>query len=218
MRLHTLAVAASAVAATAAPAAALAAPPSPHQLSISAKPNPVVFGSSVAITGKLTGSESGGEDVVLRDDPFPFGNFTNPTSTTTKPDGTYAFTVKPTVNTKYQAEAKSKAPATSPELTVLVATRVGFVVSDKTPKIGQTVAFRGRVYPPHDGQSVRLQRKSEDGWKTVATIPLVDAGDVYSFYVRKRKVTRNGTFRVVKPADADHARGQSRTRTLTVHE
>jgi hypothetical protein len=218
MRLHTFAVAASAVAATAIPAAATAAPPTPHQLTIAAQPNPVVFGQSVAITGKLTGDDSAGEDVTLREDPFPFGNFANFGSTTTAADGTYKFTAKPTVNTKYQANAKSKAPAESPELTVLVATRVGFVVGDLTPKVGQTVTFKGRVYPPHDGQTVLLQRRNANGWKTIATIPLVDAGDAYSYYSRKRTVTRDGAFRVIKPADADHARGRSIKRTLTVHE
>ncbi|MEA2124708.1 MAG: hypothetical protein QOI80_1490, partial [Solirubrobacteraceae bacterium] len=194
MRFHRLAVAACAAAATALPAAALAAPPSPHQLSISALPNPVVFGKSVAITGKLTGTDSAGETVTLRDDPFPFDKFGNPTSTTTTADGSYAFTVKPTVNTKYQATAKSKAPATSSELTVLVAARVGFVVGDKTPKVGQTVTFKGRVYPPHDGQNVLLQRHNSTGWHTVQTIPLVHATDTFSSYSRQRKVTRNGTF------------------------
>src|SRR6266545_6971503 len=108
MRLHRIAAAAFAAAAIAIPAAALAAPPSPHQLSISAQPNPVVFGKTVAITGKLTGTDSAGETVTLREDPFPFGNFGNPTSATTAADGSYSFTVKPTVNTKYQATAKSK--------------------------------------------------------------------------------------------------------------
>ncbi|HKP90087.1 MAG TPA: hypothetical protein VJT75_08955 [Thermoleophilaceae bacterium] len=217
MRLHRLAVAASAAAAITIPAQALAAPPSPHQLSIAAQPNPVVFGKPVAITGKLTGDDSAGEDVTLREDPFPFGNFNNLGSTNTAADGTYKFTATPTVNTKYQATAKSKSPATSPELTVTVATRVGLVVSDTTPKVGQTVTFKGRVYPPHDGQNVLLQRKAKTGWKTVATIKLVDAGDTFSFYSRKRTVNTNGAFRVIKPADSDHARGLSPKRTLTVH-
>jgi hypothetical protein len=218
MRLHRFAVAALAAAVTALPAAALAAPPSPHQLSISAQPNPVVFGKSVAISGKLTGANSAGETVTLLDDPFPFDQFHNLATTTAGADGSYAFSAKPTVNTKYQTSAKTKSPAQSPELTVLVAARVGFVVGDTTPKVGQTVTFKGRVYPPHDGQSVLLQRRNSSGWKTVATIPLVDAGNVYSYYSRKRKVTRDGTFRVVKPADTDHARGHSRKRTLTVHD
>jgi hypothetical protein len=218
MRPKRLAAAAFAAAATAIPAVALAAPPSPHQLSIAAKPNPVVFGKTVTISGKLTGTDSAGEDVTLREDPFPFDKFGHPTSTTTAADGTYKFSVKPTVNTKYQATAKSKSPATSPVLTVLVAARVGFVVGDLTPKVGQVVTFKGRVYPPHDGQAVLLQRRNPNGWHTVATIPLVHATDTYSYYSRKRKVTRDGTFRVIKTADADHARGRSPKRTLTVHD
>jgi hypothetical protein len=218
MRLHTLAVAASAAAAIAIPAAATAAPPSPHQLTISAQPSPVVFGKPVAITGKLTGANSAGETVTLHHDPFPFGKYDTLATAPAAADGSYSFSDTPTVNTKYQTTAKTKSPATSPEVTVLVATRVGFRVTDQTPQVGQTVIFKGRVYPPHDGQAVVLQRHSSSGWKNVSTIKLTDAGSAYSFYTRKRKIAHSGEFRVLKPADADHARGRSGRRTLTVHQ
>jgi hypothetical protein len=219
MRLQTYAVATALAAALAASApAAPAAPPTPHQLTISAQPSPVVFGKPVAITGKLTGADSAGETITLHEDPFPFGHYTDLATTPAGADGSYGFTVYPSVNTKYQTSAKTKSAATSPEATVLVAPKVGFGVSDRTPAVGQTVTFRGKVTPAHDGQSVLLQRRTSPGkWKTVATIPLVDAGTAYSSYSRNRKVTRNGTFRVIKPADADHARGRSTKRTLTVH-
>ena len=216
-RAYTYIASLAAVLAVAAPAA-LAAPPTPHQLTIAAKPTTVVYGGSVSITGKLTGSNSAGETVTLFDDPYPFSNFTPLDTTTTATDGTYKFTEKPTVNTKYRATAKSKAPADSPEVLVKVAPRVGLTVSDKTPKVGQLVKFSGRVTPEHDGQSVLLQRRKSDGtWKTIVTVPLVDAGSTFSTYTKTRKITQSGTWRVVKPADADHARGRSPRRTLTVH-
>ena len=220
MRLRaypSIAVAATALA-VAAPSA-LAAPPTPHQLTLSAQPSTVVFGKSTTLSGKLTGANSGGETIVVRDDPFPFDHFSPFGTTTTAADGTYKLPASPTVNTKYQADAKSKAPATSAEVLVKVAPRVTLNVSDLTPAAGQTVVFKGRVYPPHDGQNVVLQRRNGDGtWKTLVKVPLTDAGDTYSFYKRSRKITRSGTFRVVKFADADHTRGQSPRRKLAVHQ
>ena len=196
---------------------AQAAPPTPHQLSIAAKPARVVYGSKVAITGTLTGADNAGETVTLSEDPFPFDAFRKLATTQTSATGTYGFVVTPTVNTKYQADAKSKSPATSPEVLVQVAPKVTLKVSDKTPAEGQKVKFSGTVAPEHDGQAVQLQRhKSGGGWKTVKTVLLADAGTAPSTYVFKRKITRNGTFRVVKPADADHARGVSPKRKLTI--
>ncbi|MDX6644008.1 MAG: hypothetical protein QOD76_1970 [Solirubrobacteraceae bacterium] len=219
MRTSTFAVAASAATALAASApAALAAPPTPHQLTISAAPSTVVFGKSVAITGKLTGTNSAGETITLSDDPFPFGNFQKLATTSAAVDGAYALTAFHTVNTRYETDAKSKSPATSPIATVLVAPKVGLRVSDKTPAAGHRVTFKGTVTPAHDGQTISLQRRTSSGkWKTVATSTLTDAGTAFSRYSLRRKVSSSGTYRVLKPADADHARGQSSKRRLTVH-
>ena len=219
MRTSTYVFAASAAAALAASVpAALAAPPTPHQLTISAQPSTVIYGKSVAITGKLTGTNSAGETITLSDDPFPFGNFQKLATAAAAADGAYAFTAFPAVNTRYKTDAKSKSPATSPIATVLVAPKVGLRVSDKTPAAGHRVAFKGTVTPAHDGQAVRLQRRTSSGkWKTVATSTLTDAGTAFSRYSLRRKVRSSGTYRVLKPADADHARGHSSKRRLTVH-
>ncbi|HEX8074923.1 MAG TPA: hypothetical protein VF545_08075 [Thermoleophilaceae bacterium] len=198
--------------------AALAAPPTPHQLTISAQPAKVVFGKPVAITGKLTGENSAGETITLRDDPFPFDGFKNLATASAAADGAYSFAAVPTVNTRYQTTAKTKSPATSPVVTVLVAPKISFKVSDKTPAAGHRVTFKGTVAPAHDGQTVLLQRRTSSGkWKTVATIPLTDAGTAVSAYSRRKKVSSSGRYRVVKPADADHALGRSSKRRLTVH-
>ncbi|MEA2375972.1 MAG: hypothetical protein QOD53_2435 [Thermoleophilaceae bacterium] len=219
MRSSTYAAAAAVATALAASApAVLAAPSTPHQLTISATPSKVVFGKSAAIAGKLTGTNSAGESITLKADPFPFGSFKNLATTSAAADGGYSFAVLPTVNTRYQATAKSKSPATSPIATVLVAPKVGLKVSDKTPAAGHRVTFKGTVTPAHDGQSVLLQRRGSGGkWKTVATRTLTDAGAVLSRYSFRRKINSSGTYRVVKPADADHARGRSSKRRLTVH-
>jgi hypothetical protein len=213
---RTLTLGAAAVLAVAAPAA-VAAPPTPHSLTIAAKPTKVVYGKGSTISGKLTGSGSAGQAVTLNQDPYPFGNFAKAGDTPAAADGSYSFAVFPTVNTRYQTSAKTKSPAKSPIVTVLVAPKVTLHVSDKTPSKGQKVRFKGRVAPAHAGEVVLLQRrKSSGGWKTVATKPLTDAGTAYSTYRFRRKIGRSGTYRVVKPADADHARGHSGKRRLKV--
>jgi hypothetical protein len=204
------------VTAVLAPAAA-AAPGTPHQLSIAASSARLVFGDKVALTGQLTGENSGGETVTLEEDPFPFGDFKNAVSGMTAADGTYRFERTPALNTKYRAEAKSKDPATSPEVTVLVAPKIDFAVSDRTPRAGQKVRFSGTLAPAHDGAKVSIQRRRSSGsYKTIARATLTDAGDALSNWKRTLTINSTGTFRVVLPAHDDHATGKSRRIKLTV--
>lgn len=211
-----LAAAAALITALVAPAAT-AAPPTPHQLSIAASSPRIVFGDKVALTGQLTGEDSAGETVTLQEDPFPFGEFKNSVSTLTGADGTYRFERTPSQNVKYRAEAKSKAPATSPGVTVLVAPKIDFTVSDKTPKAGQKVTFSGTLAPAHDGLKVSIQRrKSSGGYKTIARATLTDAGDAVSKWKRTLTINSTGTFRVVLPSHEDHATGKSRRIKLAV--
>lgn len=213
-----LRIAATTVIATAllAPAAS-AAPGTPHQLSIAASSPRVVFGAKVALTGQLTGENSGGETVQLDEDPFPFGEFKNAASVMTAADGTYRFERTPALNTKYRADAKSKDPAQSPEVTVQVAPKITFTVSDRTPSAGQKVRFSGTVAPAHDGQKVAIQRRASSGsYKTVARATLTDAGDAVSNWKRTLTINSTGTFRIVLSAHDDHATGKSGRIKLTV--
>ncbi len=214
-RLSALAIAA--VAAWLATATAAAAPPTPHELTIAANSPRIVFGQKVTLTGKLTGADSAGETVTLEEDPFPFGDFKTSVSTLTAADGTYRFERTPSLNVKYRAQAKSKAPATSPEVTVLVAPRIAFTVSDRTPRPGQRVRFSGTVAPAHDGSRVSIQRRSSSGrFKTIAHATLTDAGDAVSNWKRSLTINTSGVFRVVLPLHDDHATGKSRRIALTV--
>jgi hypothetical protein len=77
-----LSAAAVLVACVALPAAVTAQPPQkppkqPGNLSLAAARNPVKFGKSVTITGKLTGPGKAGKAVILSEDPFAFDNFTS---------------------------------------------------------------------------------------------------------------------------------------------
>src|SRR5438874_3831990 len=188
---------------------AWAAKPTPHQLSLAASPTKVVYGGSTTLLGRLTGKNNAGQAITVQQDPYPFGTFVSLGKVVARADGTYSFVATPKVNTRYRTNAKTKSPATSPTVLVLVAPRVSRHVSDTTPTAGQKVRFYGRVTPVHGGQLVYVQRRRKDGtWGNVAQATLVDdAGGAFSKYSVKVKVRRSAVYRVSKPADLDHARG-----------
>jgi hypothetical protein len=183
-------------------------------LTIAAKPNPVVFGGTVSLTGRLTAADRAGKNVVLESDPFPYeGDFENLRNARTSPSGAYALTDKPTVNTRYRVRQGS---LVSPVVTVLVRIRVGLRVGDTTPRAGRRVRFTGRACPAHVGSLVRIQRQRRSGgWATVARTR-VKAATVCSRYAKRVRVNRDGAYRAVVAGHADHARGISRTRFLDV--
>lgn len=185
---------------------------------ISATPNPVVWGRSVRITGRLKGSDRGGKTIELQHDPHPFGTtYETVATTTTNADGDYAFNVLPDRNTNYRAVAKVATEQFSPNLQVGVRVRVTRQVSDTTPNIGQVVTFTGRVRPAHDGATVYVQRRRADGsWRTKARAVLADGGDVDSRYTRELRITRDGVYRALVKTHADHLGNKSRRVRLDV--
>jgi hypothetical protein len=216
-RRHISAIAGLA-ALTAIPLAAQAAKPTQGAPTLGARPDPVVFGHAVALSGKLSGPNAGGKTVVIQADEFPFeGNFGNIGNATTNGAGHYSFSTKPSKNTRYLARQGNRA---SPVVTELVALRVSLGLSDSTPSVGQRVRFSGQACPEHDGALVRLQRRRPNGsYGTVQSTSLKDlAGSTCSRYSTRRRISSDGTFRiVVLPTDGDHARGISPARHANAH-
>jgi hypothetical protein len=199
-----------------APLASAAKPPKPPkpkpppgggagQLSISASPTVVVFGSGSALSGQLTGVPSaGGTALTLDQAPYPFRSFTRLATGSTGGDGRYSFPVAPTSNTRYRATAQTSPPTTSAEVDVLVKKRVSIRVR------GSRIS--GLVSPAHDGDPVALQRRVGHVFRTVAASRLADAGTANSRY--RFSVHRAGVYRVRVPADADHLTGTSSSRRV----
>ncbi len=190
-------------------------PKQPGQLTLAAQPNPVVFGRSVTLSGKLTGPNHDGKSVNLQADPFPFESFTNVASAMTSATGDYSLTQKPTVNTRYQARQGGNESAI---VTVLVRPAVRLRLSDSTPARGQTVRFSGRVCPEHDGTTLSIQRRFSTAYRTVKRTTLQDVpGSPCSSYKRSFRVFRDGRYRSVIAGHADHSTGRSRSRLVDVH-
>jgi hypothetical protein len=191
--------------------------PGPSSVTITAAPNPILYGNSVAISGKLTANTLAGVSVTLKAAPYPYTSFVPVASATTDIQGVYHFAQSPKLNTEYRVMAKSKSQATSTTLLVQVRTRVSLHASTTTPAVGARVKFSGAVTPAHDGQMVLIQRRSHTGtFVTVATATLLHTTTGASIYRKTLRIKVSGTYRVVKSHDADHAIGVSGLRRITV--
>lgn len=181
--------------------------------------NPVTHGKPVQISGSLNGNPSANLGIVLQQNPYPYSGYTDVAIQTTSAAGDYSFTVNPSVNTRYRVVTTDSSPqVTGDELSQVVNQKVTFTVSDRTPKRRASVRFYGSVTPANDGTYVALQKRTTTGaFKTVTRIRLVDAGDSFSRFSRKIRVSRNGVYRVVAAAMPSLGEGVSTTRSLRVH-
>jgi hypothetical protein len=146
--------------------AALSAKPSDNTLTLTAKPKTVTFTKATALTGVLAGPDAAGSSVTLEaDTTAPLGDKFAATGdkTTTAADGTYAFSVKPSVITQYRVVAKTSPNTTSDPIQVGVRPKVTLRLSDRTPKAGTSVTFSGAVLPAHDGAPARVERRTKSG-------------------------------------------------------
>jgi hypothetical protein len=190
-------------------------PPKPGSITLKASADQVTFSNPVTLTGKVKGAKAG-VMVSLERRSTDAAAFVPVATATTAGNGDFSFTRCPSKSTVYRATTTTP-PATSAEVTIAVAPRVGLRVGDSTPRKGQRVRFRGTVRPQHDGMRVSIQRKRRDGtWAVVARPRLRDAGSAYSRYSKRLRIRRSGTSRSIIAAHADHAEGVSRERTLTV--
>ncbi|MEJ7891310.1 MAG: hypothetical protein WKF94_01540 [Solirubrobacteraceae bacterium] len=193
--------------------------PGATALSCAASPVRVTFGRSTTISGRLTGPNSGGVKVQLEEDPVPYADGFKKVGSevTTDNNGKFSVAVKPTVNTRYQAVAKSSPPVACAAVQVLVRHRVTLRVNDRTAFRGQRVRFRGAVAPADVvGRKVRIQRRTKSGsFRTVAKAKLRAAGS-RAVYRKRLRIFRTGTYRVKVGRDARHISGVSRKRTIRV--
>jgi hypothetical protein len=194
-------------------------PPKPPKgagkLTLAATPNPVKFGRSIALAGKLNGANRGGQAVSVFADPFPYDALNKVATATTNVSGDYSLTGKPSRNTRYQTRSGAEQSAV---ITVLVRPAVSLRLSDRTPRRGQRVRFRGRVCPQHDGSRLAIQRHYSTGYRTVRKTTLREiAGSTCSSYRKTFRVYRDGRYRAVIGGHADHATGRSRSRIANAH-
>src|SRR4051812_6536609 len=93
-----------------------------------------------------------------------------------------------------------------------------FAVTVNTPAneaaFGDHLTFAGKVHPLAGGQSVRLQRRAPNGWRTLATRTL--AADSTFTVNLAMQWPGSERFRIVKPKKGSTQRGVSPTRAVQV--
>ena len=103
------------------------------------------------------------------------------TSVTTGTDGSYNFTVQPTVNTRYQVRTTFAPNRHTAVLFEGVKDVVTLSADSSTSTVGGKVTFTGNVSPDKAGHLIALQRLGRDGdWHTVA-VTLVRFNTTYHF-------------------------------------
>lgn len=105
-------------------------------------------------------------------------------------------------------------PANGPRRGTKVRPRVAAALGSTEIRRGDGTFLRGRVWPRHPGRYVHLQRRTDDGWKTVTRRRLNDESR-YAFWLRPKSIGVT-TLRVRRPADEDNAGGASNRRQLRV--
>jgi hypothetical protein len=120
------------------------APPPP--ISLTASPTRTVSGRSITLSGAVTPAAAG-TLVSLSGSPYPFSSVTPVATTTTAPDGSFAFTVSPDRDTRYSVAAPGAPGVAAIEVEVEVDAKV--VTTVKAMPLGRA-AVTIRVFHPED--------------------------------------------------------------------
>jgi hypothetical protein len=187
-------------------------PQIPTTSSISASPNPVVFGGTVSVAGALTGPNIGGKQVALQGKPFPFiAQFQQIGNTVlTNPQGGYSFFFAGLTTTQLRVVEISKPSVISQTITEGVALASTLHLR-RSRRSRHRIRFFGRVRPARVGNAVLIQRKLRRRWKTIG-LTLTHPGNAgFSFFSKRLRLGRGGTFRVVvRTTGGDYVDGTSR--------
>lgn len=201
-------------------AAAGSPPVTKNAVGIAAVPGTVTYGRSAVISGRVTGPKSGGVQVVLQAQPYPFTAPFRATGAVTSAgsDGRYSFSVAPRLRTRYLVVAKTAPPVTSVAVAVSVRYAVSFFVSSAIVHRGALVRFYGSVRPAANGRTVYIQRRSSTGvYHTVAkTVLLRTSSSTRSSYSKRLRIFASGVYRVRILSHAAYATSNSSSRRITV--
>jgi hypothetical protein len=181
------------------------------QLTIQASADPITFGESVTISGKLQGGAD--QPVTLLARGRHQHGFAHVAQTTTNGSGEYSFPAQsPINNTFYRVTSASEASAVLYEGVKDV---LSAQVSATTIAAGQSVTFTGAVSPDHTGHTIYLERQGSDGHFHVIEVGKVLTGSVYSI---GRGLYDPGTkvLRVFVPGGPENQGTASQPFTITV--
>jgi hypothetical protein len=175
---------------------------------ISASQPVVVYGSSVTLSGKIA-DHAAGQTVTVLDQPSGASTFTALGSVTTTAGGHWSDTVKPTIETAYEASWMNQ---TSSTVTVKVRPMITLTLVNLNSGTFSTKVTGARSFA---GKFVLVQRLSSTGVATVKKVTL-DANSSATFTVRLHH--GSSRLRVVMPTsqtEPGYITGMSDVLTVT---
>lgn len=175
------------------------------------------FDDNITLGGQVFGTSVAGLTVTLQENPYPFSDWSDVSTTTTDASGRYQFIRQLKTNTAWRVIAGTKPPGTSNTAFVLQQDSVTMKASTTRPKRGHTVLFTGFAKPARFGFPVYIQRLSRSGWHTVLTakLAITPIPDTVSYAVRLRHVV-SGVYRASVPAGYDHLGATSSSKRITI--
>ena len=209
--LVALAFAVAGVALWVGPAAAA----TPTTLTATAAPTAVVYRGSATISGTI-GTGSAALSLFAKATAATDWNPAPAATTRAKANGSYSFTVKPSVSTDYRVVFAATADQDAAEADATV--RVRPLITTSFPAslwLGGTVRLRGSIAPAHAGGSIVVERRVDTGWQELGTATLgTDSSFAFRWHPAAFGYYR---LRVRMDADADHDRGVSKSKLVTVN-
>jgi hypothetical protein len=180
---------------------------------INASADPIDFGSSVTITGTLTGGANTSVTLFARNEWR--GALHAIATGTTDSSGNYSFTQAPPRNTVYQVRVTTHPKQRTARLFEGVRDVVSIAASATTVTVGQVVTFTGTVQPSKVGHLILLQRLDNGIWQTVA-FGRVGAGSGYSIPYTL-SAAGSAQYRTVVPGGPVNQRGVSSAVQVTAN-
>jgi hypothetical protein len=175
-------------------------PPIPTVNQIAIGPNPVIFGNTFVVAGRLTGPPSvGGQRVQLEQNLFPYtGGFHQVGNTEiTKSDGSYTFTLAGAALTaEYKVVEVGGAHADTPVVTESVALDVPSLKVRHFS--GHRIGIRGIVHPGLAGAAVLVERELGHGRVHIVTrMRTVAVSPGNAVFSHRFRLHHTGVYRVV---------------------
>ncbi len=190
--------------------------PEDSGLTLVGSPNPISYGQTVTLSGKVAGASDAPVTLMAHADGNGNDSFAAVTTAMTNAVGDYTFTQSPQTSTYYQVHAGSKQSTVQFEGVKYLLTAAA---SPETVHSGEPVTFSGTVTPVHAGHVVYLERQNigpRVGFHVVDTGAVSSTGTYtitdYLFGLG------TGLYRVVIPGDFANQAQPSQTFPITVTE
>jgi hypothetical protein len=216
-RYHFRAVATNATGATRSRNRTFRTTREPTGVGIAIAPSRVVWGGSLTVIGRVSGTAVGGTRVALERQGFPFsGGFSEVATRSATSKGTFTFNVASLFETtRFRVVTRTRTPISSSVRTASSAVRVGA----RSRSLGRRRArIQGAIWPQVPKGRVSLQKRSPRGrWAVVkrTAARVLDANrSRYRFTVRRNR--RRAIYRVVVLARDGGAHVPGRSRQVRV--